>query len=135
MIPDILEVMIQICSEDDDLKALTNGQIAARHRYGGGWEDDTNSLTIGLDGGSSDLYLPTSKFRLEVRGWGKDYEEALKIYRAFVENITQIQRREIHTVDGSVMIYYINLVTQPLQMLDPDIKYPFVLWYVEVMAR
>jgi hypothetical protein len=83
---DALEAVIAYLKTDADLNTLTAGRIAAKHKFGDGWDIPIKALQVRYDGGTPDLYVEWQRPRLEVRCYAERQAETSKIYRQLVSS-------------------------------------------------
>src|SRR5512134_2948102 len=84
MMIDALETVIAYLRTDADLNVLTDGRIAAKHKFGDGWDIPSKAVQVRYDGGTPDLYVEWQRPRFEVRCYAESQAEAGKVYRQLV---------------------------------------------------
>ena len=130
---DPVDAAVQYLKADTDLDSLVDGQIAAKHRYGEGWERDTNGLAVHLDGGLPELYVPMQKVRLEMRCYGPTTVEATKIWRQLVEMSRNDERVEITMANGDRALgYHFLQDSGPSLLYDRDLDMDFMMAFFQL---
>jgi len=121
MMIDPLDLVINYLIADSTLSTLIGVNIAESHEYGTNWAPGSGGVSVTIDGGQPEIYLPIQKLRLEVLCYGSTYEDAFKIYRAIHDVSRTTERVVVHGADGYGLIYYILPQSGPTKMLDPDL--------------
>lgn len=130
---DPLETALLHLSNDADLMTAIGGRIAAKSKYAmdgasvNGWTVGARSLSADLLPAAGDLYTGTLPFRLAVRCWGGDQQEAMAVWQE-VNRVVEQTERTIVTLSGgdNALLYFLTTETTPEMAFDPDIKMDFV---------
>lgn len=127
---DPLAAIIAYLGSDADLNLLTSGQIAAKHKFGmgtnddgtlKGWETPSQALQLSYAaGGTLDLYGATSGIRLEARCYGASQEEASTAWNRLITICDATPRTTVETGGGKALIYYLVPADSP--QLDRDVE-------------
>lgn len=129
---DPLAVVIADLQQNAALTALVGGRIATQHHYGEAdsppgpypaWARDDLALTLHLDGGTPDYYLPRQEVRLEARGYAPTQVAALQIYLALVAYCRTASRAVVSpgTAGGTGLLYWLLPDSGPSLVYDPDL--------------
>lgn len=129
---DPLTAIIAYLGANADLNLLTSGQIAAKHKFGmgtnddgtqKGWETPSQALQLSYAaGGTPDLYAGTSGIRLEVRCYGDGQEEASQVWSRLITICDATPRTTVETGDGKALIYFLVPSDSPQFDRDPDVN-------------
>ncbi len=119
---DALEALIELLYADADLNAVVSGRIAPRHKFGDGWPIPCQALQVQYDGGDAELYVEWQRPRIEFRCYGATYVEAGAVYRALVAVCRKTRRRVVETSVGAGLIYWVNLISGPSFLQEPDVS-------------
>lgn len=128
---DPLEAVVQYIRRFADLNTLTAGQVAAKHKFGDGWEIPSKAITLRVNGGPVDLYTERQIYRMDARMWGESPWEAGRVYRAFVGMTRSMTRAKVETTDGNALIYWVVPRSSPSQLYDQELKMDYVLIFLE----
>lgn len=134
---DALEALIAWAARDQDLATLLAAapgrpQVAAKHRFGDGWEIPSSALTLRYDGGGlADLYTQRQVPRIEARCYGASQAQAAGVYAALQVLARRTERARVQTAQGLALIYWWNMVSTPSLLVDPDSKIDYVLAFME----
>lgn len=129
---DPLAVVVSYLQAQAGLVKLVGRRIATQHRYGEpavppgpypAWSRADRALTLHLDGGTPDHYLPRQTIRLEARGYASDQVGALEIYLALVSVCRDTEREVVSplTVGGTGILYWLLPDAGPSLVYDPDL--------------
>src|SRR5512134_150892 len=122
MMIDALETVIAYLKSDADLNTLTAGRIAAKHKFGDGWEIPSKALQVRYDGGTPDLYVEWQRPRLEVRCYAESQAEASKVYRRLVAISRSTNRARVATSDGFGLLYWLLPASGASFFIDPEAR-------------
>ena len=128
---DPLEPVLNYLLQDTELTALVGNRIAAKHRYGKGWQTSQAALTVLLDGGTPDIYVPVQVVRLEMRAFAASQADAMQIWRRLIEIARRTQRVTAPTTQGNALVYWMNQASGPSMVFDQDIGVDSVLCFFE----
>lgn len=134
---DPLEAVIAWLFANANINALTNGRIAPRQKFGddgprkAAWQRGRAAVQVRYDGGSGDLYLANQRVRLEFRLYGGSFHECSTLYMTLVAASRRCQRQVVETTNGKALVYWLNLVSGPSFLRDPDCEMDMVLVYAE----
>lgn len=131
---DPLEAVIALAENDADLRQLTEGRVAARHRFGESdraWPLQSKALQLRYDGGTPDLYTPRQMVRLEARCFGESQSAASQVYGSLVALTRNADRKVIQTGEGKALVYWLLMASGPSFLQDPDTQMPFILVFLD----
>ena len=126
-----LEAVIQLAARDADLNAEIAGRVAARHKYGEGWARGAQALRIGIEGGVPELDVRWQRLRLACWCYGGSPAQAMRTYLALADLCRRVERDVVDTGRGFALVYWLNAVSGPSLLRDPEIDMDAVLVYVE----
>lgn len=101
---DVLEVAILWIR---DALPEVGGRVAARHRYGHGWEDDELGVSVHLDGGEAEVYAPIQRARVEVRIYGNEMSEVVDVWRVLRMAMLGASRVTVAGSAGTALLHSI----------------------------
>jgi hypothetical protein len=133
---DCLQTAITYLASDADIRLLTGGQVASRHKFAlapatNAWPAPSKALTLSYDPGATpDMYALTEQARLDVRCWGETPEEAQKVYNRLMAICDTFIRSEVHTDNGLALLYQLDPVTSARSDRDPDTHVDFIQCFV-----
>lgn len=121
MIADPIETVIAALRADSDMAAMVGTRIAVRHKFGDGWAETDNGLTLAPSGGLPHPDLEWQEIDFSVRCWGESSVAAFNVYRRFVDVARGITRRRV-ALSASLygLLYYLAPVSGPILLTDPD---------------
>lgn len=135
---DPLEAVIAWLFAHGELADLVDERVAPRHKFGedgprkpNAWPRGALAIQVRYDGGAGELYLPTQRVRLEFRLYGGSYSDCSALYMALVAATRRAQRQVVETANGNALIYWLNLVSGPSFLRDPEAEVDMVLVYAE----
>ncbi len=131
---DPLEAVIAYLGADAGVQALVGERVAAKHRYGAGWTTGQTGLTVGLDGGTPDIYVPMQEVRLETRAFAGSQAEAMRTWRELVKVARRTNRNAVATSAGMGLIYRLNQASGPSLLYDQDLGMDVALCFFEALV-
>lgn len=86
--------------------ALTSvsGRVASKHRYGETWTESQTGVSVHLDGGIPNLYVPLSEPRFEIRIYASDQVSVTDVWRALVALSRNNARFTVVTTKGTALV-------------------------------
>lgn len=136
---DPLEAVLKWLQADAALAELVGSRIASKHRYGEGadsmrWSTDQASLTVRLDGGQPDLYVPLQNVRLEVRCYAPSQYLASRIWQRVVEVSRETSRQPVLTSGGAALLHRLNQESSASMLYDRDLGLDLVLVFLSALV-
>ncbi len=128
---DALETVIAYLAAHADLNLLTDGRVAAKHKFGDGWNIPSKALQVRYDGGTPELDVQWQRPRLEARCYGESQAEASKVYRQLVAITRTLSRERVQTNEGFGLLHFLLPVSGPSMLMDPDTGVDLVLFFLE----
>jgi hypothetical protein len=102
---DPLETLIAYLRSDNAVQQKVGDRIAAKHRYGSGWQTSQPSIVVRYDGGRPDLYVARQRVQIDLRCYANTSVEAYAVYQV-VESLTRRSYRVVvPTTKGNALIY------------------------------
>jgi hypothetical protein len=101
MIIDPLETIITWLK---DALLVVDQRVASKHRYGNGWTESQTGVSVHLDGGNPDIYMPIAEPRLEIRIYADDQVKIVDAWRALVALSRTTSRIAVSTSKGTALI-------------------------------
>jgi len=131
---DPLETVIQYLKGLPSLVDLLGDRIASKHRYGESWAVGEPSLTVRLDGGVPDLYVPVQQPRLEVRCYASDQPHAMWVWANLLTITRSTHRVQVATTRGPALLHYLQQASGPSLLFDDQLSMDFVLCFLEALV-
>ena len=135
---DPLEAVLNLARLQSALMEVCTEQIAGQHHFGkgpGDWDAPSNALTLQLDGGEPDLYVPTQPVRIEARCYGPSWSAAFNVYGELITWLRAFERSGVVTSQGKALVYSITLASQPSRIIDPDVDVPALLVFLNTRVH
>jgi hypothetical protein len=131
---DPVEVCIQAIKSA--APTLAGGQVASKNHYVGAdssdpglWPVNTEGISMRLDGGQVELYLPVHDIRLEVRCFGNDQPGAMALLITFQQLARTLQRKMVEVSGGTALLYFMVPESGPSLLYDADLGKDFSLQF------
>lgn len=131
---DPLTVVLDYLATDNSLDSLTNGQIAAKHKFGmdrdRGWSVSAGQGALQVryvPGAIPELYDEIQAVRLEARCYGITQDEAGAVWRRLVALSRDTHRELVNTTDGAGLLFWLVQDTSPEFSIDPDVSIDMIL--------
>jgi hypothetical protein len=121
---DPAEAIINYLREDATLFDLVNERIATKWQPK--WKVGKSALTVRLDGGPVDLYVPRHLVVLDLRCYAESQVKAMQIWRAILTLSQRTTRARVATQNGIALIYYLHPTASPSFVYDPTLVTDFV---------
>ena len=128
---DPLEAVINYLAADSELAVLVGERVAAKHRYGKEWQTSQPALTVLLDGGTPELYVPMQTVRLETRSYATTQAGAMRGWRRLMEISRHTQRAVSPTSQGAALLFWFTQASGPSLLFDRELGLDFVLGFFE----
>jgi hypothetical protein len=130
---DPLETALLHIKNDSDLATAVGGRVTAKTKFamegvsGGAWAEGSSAITGELMSATADLYGGTIPFRLAVRCWGKDQQDAMTVWRE-LHRVLEATERTVVTLSGGdkALLYYLVTESMPEMGYDETIRMDFV---------
>lgn len=127
---DPLEASLRHLAAHSALAALVEGRITAKTKYGmevNGWAVGSAALTADIMPATADLYAGTLPFRLGIRCWGNDQQDAMQVWHALYSVVDATERTVVTLSNGAqALLYYLVVETMGELEFDESIKMDFV---------
>ncbi len=91
--------------------ALTavSGRVAGKHRYGSGWTESQTCVSVHLNSGAPDLYVPVSTPRIEIRIYADDQVKVVSVWRDLIALSRNNERFTVAISGGkTALVHYIK---------------------------
>lgn len=91
--------------------ALTSvsGRVAGKHRYGETWTETQMGVSVHLDSGAPDLYVPVSTPRIEIRIYATDQVNVVTVWRELIALSRNNERFTVAISGGkTALVHYIK---------------------------
>jgi hypothetical protein len=121
---DPAEAIINYLRQNSALTDLVNDRISTK--WQAQWKVGQSALTVRLDGGPVDLYVPRYLVVLDLRCYAESQVKAMQIWRALLTLSQRTTRARVATQSGSALIYYLHPTASPSFLYDPTLVTDFV---------
>lgn len=118
---DPLEVAIRYLLSQPVVTALVGTRVAAKHEYGSGWPIKAPSITVHLDGGAPDFYVPHQVVQVQVRCFAEEPQKAMEIWRTVAGLTRATGRQPVVTSQGNALLYWLLPASGPSLLYDPSV--------------
>lgn len=102
---DPLETLIAHLRADHALQLKVNDRIAAKHRYGSGWQAGQASVVVRYDGGKPDLDVERQRVQIDLRCYARTPVEAYAVYQVVAALTRRSYRVIVATTQGNALVY------------------------------
>jgi hypothetical protein len=109
------------------------GRVAAKHQYGSGWAHDKVGMSVHLDGGEFDRYVPVQAPRFEVRIYAEETENAADVWRALVDACRGCEREAVTVSSGTGLVQYALPSSSLTLVWDEDLMLNVGIVFIEAM--
>lgn len=120
---DPIATVIAFLAQSPPVYALTQGRVAAKHKYGLGlngdyvapdaWVVGAQALRIQPGGGTPDINASVQRLDLLVTCFGESQARAMDVYRGVVTTCRGMVRSRVPTQAGDALLYTLNPVGAP----------------------
>lgn len=118
---DPLETVIAYLRVQPTVQALVDDRVAAKHEYGSGWSVKAPSITVHLDGGAPDIYVPHQTIQVQMRCYAEEPPAAMEIWRTVAALSRTTGRQPVTTSQGNALLYWLLPASGPSLLYDPSV--------------
>ena len=113
---------------------IVGGRVASKHRYGAGWTEGQTGVSVHLDGGTPDFYVPVAVPRLEVRIYADDQVKIMDVWRSLTELSRESSRFSVDTSKGKALVHYFFPVSGLSMPYDEVLKMDVGVVFFDAMV-